>query len=52
MESRFSFCPNVLFHIRIKDTIKSKREGLTENPTAVWEQRHKIKNSKNGALRK
>lgn len=28
-----------------KDTIKFKREGLTENPTAVWEQRHKIRNS-------
>lgn len=28
-----------------KDTIKFKREGLTENPTAVWEQRHKVRNS-------
>lgn len=28
-----------------KDTIKFRREGLTVNPTAIWDERHKISNS-------
>lgn len=28
-----------------KDKVSFKRQGLTENPTALWEQRHKIRNS-------